>query len=111
MYTYQSTPHYLYCPLEFKLDVGTFRRRRMWGESHYYLKDGSDITYRNPAIDVIVADYALRGQLEHEETLNHRAIASQRLTASDHDQAQCRETFERLEQARRNPRCQTGNPE
>lgn len=79
-------------------------------DSHDYLKDGSDITYRNPAIDVIIADYTLRGQLGREETLNHRAMASQILTASNHHQTQFRETLERLQQARRNRRCQTGKP-
>lgn len=65
------------------------------------LTNGRGYLERDHAIDVIVADYALREQVQREETLNHRARASQKLTASDNDKTQHRKTIERLEQTKR----------
>lgn len=74
---------------------------RVYKHNYDLLTNVTDRLNRDHAINVIVADYALREQLQHEETLNHRAIASQKSTATDYDKTQRSETIERLEQTKR----------
>jgi hypothetical protein len=70
-------------------------RQCRWGIE--YLTNGSDFLPRTRVIDVIVAEHALREQIQREETLKHRAIALQKSTYVESDKARLEEANRQLE--------------
>lgn len=87
--------------------MGSFRRQTtFFNYSHLAykcLKNDFGTLNRLVAIDLIIAEHALREQTQREEALNHRATALQKATAVDSDpyKTQLEEANERLEEAKR----------
>ncbi|KAJ5337144.1 uncharacterized protein N7506_005166 [Penicillium brevicompactum] len=84
--------------------MGFFKRERMLGECSWnsnLITNDVDCIGSERAIELIVADYAMREHVQREETKNHRAIASRKAATIDCDQSWLREEDETLEQEKK----------
>ncbi|CAI7663760.1 unnamed protein product [Penicillium bialowiezense] len=77
------------------------RPRAMYRYDWQTMSNGHDTIQCDRASQVISADYAMREQVQREETLSYRAAASRKATAIEDDQSQSKEEDEMLEQARK----------
>ncbi|CAI7671877.1 unnamed protein product [Penicillium bialowiezense] len=64
------------------------RPRQMYGYGYQKLTNGAYYIGRDSAINVIMADYALREQVQREETMSYRLTASRKAAVIECDQPQ-----------------------